>query len=291
MAPFHDLGRVSSMGDVYANGIGAGIGAVAAALVGASLRWRLVGELAANPRAAPLLTMFFGYRLIPYVPTIDLHKYWHAVLALLTTPNLPPGQFSRYLITWLFIASIIHVLYGPRRFILFFSLLCSAEFIGKALIKDNTLQLNDLLSAGIAWLLWMVLLRRLPGKFSLLAVVFAGMIATERLEPFGFEALPRDFGWIPFASFMQGSIGVNIQAFCQKFYEYRGLIWLLTRIARFSGPAGPWLAPRRLSPPASSPREPGSLPRSRSLRPRPACAIPTPERRLCVRLVARIHGG
>ena len=26
---------------------------------------------------------------------------------------------------------------------------------------------------------------------------------------------------------MQGSISVNIQAFCQKFYEYGGLIWLL----------------------------------------------------------------
>jgi hypothetical protein len=28
---------------------------------------------------------------------------------------------------------------------------------------------------------------------------------------------------------MQGSISVNIQAFCQKFYEYGGLIWLLNR--------------------------------------------------------------
>jgi len=80
--------------------------------------------------------------------------------------------------------------------------------------------------------LWMVLLRRLPGKFSVLAVVFASMIAAERLEPFRFEALPRDFGWIPFASFMQGSISVNIQAFCQKFYEYGGLIWLVFAVAR-----------------------------------------------------------
>jgi VanZ family protein len=229
MAQFHDLGRVSSMGDLYANGVGAGIGAVAAALLGASLRWPLVGELAANPSAALLLTMFFGYRLFPYEPMIDPHKYWHAVQAMLTTPDLPPGQFSRYLATWLFIGAIVHVVYGPRRFLLLFPLLCSAEFVGKVLIKDNTLQLDDLLSAGIAWLLWMVLLRRLPGRFSVLAVVFASMIAAERLEPFRFEALPRDFGWIPFASFMQGSISVNIQAFCQKFYEYGGLIWLLNR--------------------------------------------------------------
>jgi VanZ family protein len=51
-AQFYDMGRVTSMGDVYANGIGAGIGAVAAALVGAGRRRPLVGELAADRGAA-----------------------------------------------------------------------------------------------------------------------------------------------------------------------------------------------------------------------------------------------
>ena len=36
---------------------------------------------------------------------------------------------------------------------------------------------------------------------------------------------------------MQGSIGVDIQAFCQKFYEYGGLIWLLNH-AGLSLPIG-----------------------------------------------------
>jgi VanZ family protein len=229
LTQFHDVGRVTSMGDVYANGIGAGIGAVAAALVGASLRWPLVGELAADPSAALLLTMFFAYRLYPYVPMIDLHKYWRAVRPMLTAPSLPYGEFSRYLVTWLFVAAIVHGLYGSRRVLLLFPLLCSAEFVGKVLIIDNTLKLDDLLSAGIAWLLWIVLLRRLPGKFGVIALIFGCMVAAERLEPFRFEALPRAFGWLPFASFMQGSIGVDIQAFCQKFYEYGGLIWLLNR--------------------------------------------------------------
>jgi hypothetical protein len=51
-AQFYDVGRVTSMGDVYANGIGVGIGAVAVALVGASLRWPLGGELADDRSAA-----------------------------------------------------------------------------------------------------------------------------------------------------------------------------------------------------------------------------------------------
>ena len=226
---FHDLGRITSMGDVYANGIGAASGAAVGLLFGASSRWPFVGEFAANPSEALLLTAFFAYRLYPYVPVIDLHKYWHAVRSMLMTPSLPSGEFLRYLVTWLFIAAIVHVLYGPRRFTLLFSLVCSAEFIGKVIIIHNALKLDDLLSAAGAWLLWTALLRRLPGKFGVLALVFAAMVAIERLEPFRFEAFPRAFGWIPFASFMHGSNGVDIQAFCQKVYEYGGLIWLLNR--------------------------------------------------------------
>jgi hypothetical protein len=45
---FYDVGRVTSMGDMYANGIGAGMGAVAAALW-----WPLVGEFAAGRSAVP----------------------------------------------------------------------------------------------------------------------------------------------------------------------------------------------------------------------------------------------
>jgi VanZ family protein len=229
IAQFHDVGRVTSMGDVYANGIGMALGATAGILLGASSRWPLVGELAANPTEALLLTMFFAYRLYPYVPVIDLHKYWHAVRPMLMTPSLPSGEFLRYLVTWLFVAAVVDVLFGSRRFLLLFPLVCGGEFLGKVLIVDNALKLNDLLSAASAWLVWAVLLRRLPGRFGVLALAFSAMIAIERLQPFQFEAFPRAFGWIPFASFMHGSIGVNIQAFCQKFYEYGGLIWLLNR--------------------------------------------------------------
>ncbi|HUB48305.1 MAG TPA: VanZ family protein, partial [Acetobacteraceae bacterium] len=85
-AQFHDAGRVTSMGDVYANAIGSCLGATAAALVGATIRWPFVRELAVHPAAAVLLAMFLGYRLYPYVPMIDLHKYWHALWPILRTP-------------------------------------------------------------------------------------------------------------------------------------------------------------------------------------------------------------
>jgi len=79
MTQFYDVGRVTSMGDVYANAIGASAGAIAATIIGATLKWPFTRELAERPDAALLLVMFLGYRLYPYVPVIDLHKYWHVM--------------------------------------------------------------------------------------------------------------------------------------------------------------------------------------------------------------------
>ena len=228
ISQFYDAGRVTSMGDVYANLIGAALGGGAAIALGASWRWPLIGELASNPAEAFLLAMFFAYRLFPYVPVIDLHKYWHAVGPVLKTPNLAPGEFLRYFVTWLFIAALVHALYGFRSFLFLFAFLCSAEFVGKIVIIGNELKPADLAGAAGAWLIWSVL-RPVRGKSTLLALAFGAMIAIERLQPFRFDAPPQAFGWIPFASLMHGSIAVNIQAFCQKFYEYGGLIWLLCR--------------------------------------------------------------
>lgn len=226
---FHDAGRVTTMGDVYANAIGAALGAVAAAVIGASMRWPFMRELGAHPTASLLLVMFFGYRLYPYVPMIDLHKYWHAVRPMLQAPSLPPGDLTRYTITWLFIAVIVHSLYGFRRFLLLFPLLCGAEFLGRIIIIDKSLTLADVAGAGTAYLLWALLLRWIPGRFGIVALMFAGMVTVQRLQPFAFSAVPRGFGWVPFVSFMRGSMNVAMQSFCEKFYEYGGLIWLLGR--------------------------------------------------------------
>ena len=229
VAQFHDVGRVTSMGDVYADVIGCCVGALAAAIVGASIRWPFIRELAAHPTASVLLVMFFGYRLYLYVPTIDLHKYWHAIRPILLAPSLPPWELARFAIIWLFVATITHSLYGFRRFLLLFPPLCGCEFLARILIIDDALKLTDVVGAGVAYLLWALLLRRVPLKFAIVTFAFAGMITAQRLEPFQFVGPPRDFGWVPFRAFFQGSINVSMQAFCEKFYQYGGLIWLLGR--------------------------------------------------------------
>jgi len=230
LAQLYDAGRVTSMGDVYANTIGAAIGAIASALLGASMRWPFMRELGGNPQASLLLTMFLGYRLYPYVPVIDMHKYKRAVDGLLHQPIPPAFDLTRFVVTWLFIAGLVESLYGRRRWFLLFPMLAFAVFAGRIVIVGLSLTSADAAGASLAFLLWAGLLQWLPARPVVLACGFAGLIVALRLEPFRFGPVPvRGFGWVPFWGLMNGSTNVAIQAFLEKFYQYGGLIWLLGR--------------------------------------------------------------
>jgi VanZ family protein len=230
LAQLYDEGRVTSMGDVYANTIGAAVGAITSALLGASMRWPFMRELGGNPEASLLLTMFLGYRLYPYVPVIDMHKYLRAVDGLLQQPIPPAFDLTRFVVTWLFIAVVVESLYGFRRWFLLFPMLVFVVFAGRIAIVDLSLTSADAAGAAMAFVLWAGFLHWLPGRRVVLACGFAGLIAALRLEPFRFAPVPtRGFDWVPFWSLMHGSINVAIQAFFEKFYQYGGLIWLLGR--------------------------------------------------------------
>lgn len=220
--------RYPSMGDVYADSIGAALGAVAAALVGAGARWPLVGEFLAQQRSAMLLVMWAAYRLYPYRPAIDVHKLVLTMQTIVFIPSLPPDAFARFTIVWMFIGSILDSLYGFPRWLLLFPLLAASEFLGRLLVVSVDLKLADIAGAAAAFAIWL-LLRWLPWRFSILSVAFAALVTTLRLMPFTFEPVGRPFGWVPFYSMMYGSGDVAIQSFCEKFYLYGGLIWLLCR--------------------------------------------------------------
>jgi VanZ family protein len=230
LTQFYDQGRVTSMGDVYADTIGAGVGAIVAAAVGSGLRWPLLRELWDDPPAAMVLLMWFAYRLYPYVPVTSVHKYVRAFAPIVTHPTLSTIDLVRFAIAWACIGAILDALYGSRRVLILLSLLIIAELVGRVLIIDATLKAADIAGAGLALAIWLLLPRAGEARFVIVTLAVAGMIVIARLEPFAFDATPRAFGWVPFASFLRGSVGVAIQAFCEKFFQYGALIWLLHRV-------------------------------------------------------------
>ena len=58
--------------------------------------------------------------------------------------------------------------------------------------------------------------------------MFLLSIALERILPLQVASVPKSFEWIPFFSFLHGSLAVNAQSFLQKVFLYGAGLALLT---------------------------------------------------------------
>jgi hypothetical protein len=96
-------------------------------------------------------------------------------------------------------------------------------------IVDNVLSPAEVIGAGLAVLIWRAFLSRSGIRTPILTGAFALVVVAQALEPFGFHAAARSFGWIPFRGFMHGSVEVNIRSFLEKTFTYGALVWLTTR--------------------------------------------------------------
>ena len=93
---------------------------------------------------------------------------------------------------------------------------------------DAVLSPAEVAGGALATLVWWFF-SRLQSRALIVAVLFAGVVVIEALEPFQFSAVTHPFGWIPFAGFMRGSLEVNVRSFFQKVFTYGTLTWLIAR--------------------------------------------------------------
>jgi len=229
LTQYYIVGRVSAADDVYANLIGTVLGAIVGSFAGGNFRWLPLREVAANRVPCLLLALWLGYRLYPYVPTIDLHKYWEALKPVVLYPRPTGYDLFRYTAIWLTIGSLIEALGGPRRGWLLFPLFIAAVLVAKVLIVGKTLSAAEIAGAAMALGVWLLLAVSLGARIrvTVIALLFSAYIVAERLAPFQFIAYGRAFGWVPFRSFLYGSIELNIVSFLEKAFLYGALIWLI----------------------------------------------------------------
>lgn len=227
IAQYYDAGRVTAADDVYANTIGTLLGSLASICV--SPRWRFPPIPDLSTRAIPvaLIAAWMGYRLYPYVPTIDLHKYWSALKPVILSPALTLEDLYRHTTIWMTIFVLATAAVGQRRSAMIPPLFCGFIFAARVLILDTMLSLAEVAGAIIALSLWPILLslsarRRSAGLF----VLLGSLVIFERLQPFQFQPEARQFGWLPFRSLMQGSIGVDVTSFFERSFLYGSLLFL-----------------------------------------------------------------
>jgi VanZ family protein len=237
LVQFYELARSSTMSDIYFNTAGAFLGAVAGMIVRLQANLPAAKGIAAHPIPALLLAAFAGNRLFPYVPAIDLHKYWDALKPLFLNPTLSLADLYRHAASWLTVALLIEALSGVERRRWIFALLVPAVLMARILIVGTTLSLAEVCGAVLALLFWLGALSHVPFRAGIVAMLLVGAIVVQSLAPFQFQPVARPFGWIPFLSFVQGSIETNVRSMFEKVFTYGALLWLLTRAGVGLGPA------------------------------------------------------
>jgi len=234
LTQFFDAGRVSVMSDFDLNVAGTIAGAALARTTGAGwskLSWP-TGSAAAFARL--LLLAWLGWRLYPYVPTIDLHKYWYSVKPLLTQ-HITAYDVLRYTVYWWSAVFLFQTGLGSKRTWLLFP---AALFIffAKIVILGLVITPSELLGAGLAVFLGQPVLKRYAAiGVPCLAALLLLTIILSRVLPWQFGGGQKAFQWIPFYSVLHGSLQVNAISFAEKFYLYgAALLMLVTAGMRLS---------------------------------------------------------
>jgi VanZ family protein len=229
LAQHYDDGRQTAATDLYANVVGTTLGAIGGSLTGRNLRWPLLREIASNRVPMLLLSAWAGYRLFPYVPTTDVHKYWNALKPVILHPSLTGYDLFRYTAIWLAICALIEAIGGPRRLGLLFPLFVGSVIVAKVVMVYTTLTPAEITGAGLALCAWGVLALDARLRDIVIVLLFGGYVVAERLEPFQSAGIAGSFSWIPFLGFMSSSPEIGVLSFFQKFFLFGSSIWLLAR--------------------------------------------------------------
>jgi len=228
LTQYYDAGRVTAFSDFYTNTLGTLLGGLAALPIGASFRLPYIGEVTARPIPTLLIIAWLGYRMYPYVPTIDLHKYWNALKPIVLTPSLTSYDLFHQATIWLALYALIEAAAARRRSGFLAPMFAILVLCGKILIVNTVLRLAEPVGAATAFVVWLALLW-LPVRLQtgIVGLVVCGYVTALRLEPFTFLPFARSFDWVPFDGLMHGSLQADALAFLEKFFLYGSMVYLL----------------------------------------------------------------
>ncbi|MDA8959686.1 VanZ family protein [bacterium] len=224
--------RDASLVDVVWNAAGTAAGAMLASL--ASLTQRGGSPMASRLSGAALLplaliTCWLSYRLLPYVPSIDLQAFKDSLKPIFNEP-LDPLACTRDTVGWILMAYLLREAWSGARFDRLLPLMVAAVFALEVVIVSNGIDRADLAGAAIASALWFGFLgRQSKPEWALLALL-AGTLAMGGLTPLEMRAEVAPFEWMPFSGFLGGSMYLNAQSALEKTFLYGSLALLAQRV-------------------------------------------------------------
>jgi VanZ family protein len=230
LTQYFDSGRVTAATDVYANVLGTMAGATVATF--ARLQISSLSPNGARNHQVPLLLLaaWAGDRLYPFVPVIDLHKYWDAIKPLFLFSHLDIIELFRHAAIWSTVFVLVDEVAEGKRSIILFLALAFILVTGQVCVVDRSVSLPELIGITIA-LLWALGTAPFPRlRVLTVLIVLASYVLVERLEPFTFSVLGKQFGWVPFLGLLRGSLTVDVLSFLEKSFFYGALIWIMAKV-------------------------------------------------------------
>ena len=221
---YYDQSRVSCLSDFYLNVLGSIAGALVSQTHAAPFPHLSLPKGSRALFARALLFSWTAWRLYPYVPAIDLHKYWNSLKPVLLYPEIDPYSAFRFWVLWSGISYLLRTGVSKSAPYLLPTAM-AGYFCAKVLIVNQSLNLSEIAGAIIT-----LFLAGLSGKRiypAVLALLFAVVVVLSRVLPWHATAIIKPFQWVPFYSLLHGSLTVDILAFCEKIFLYGTLLLLL----------------------------------------------------------------
>ena len=232
LAQLYETRRVASLTDFCCNTIGTAAGAFIALAI-ASTQRRLRGSplsgVLRHPVATALLVSWAGYRLAPFTPVFDPHKWVAAFAPLAEGGWWSVSAILPHLLAWLVLTVAAERLAAGRaRRVVTVTML--VVLAGRILFTGMLLEPAEIAGMAIALALSGLLLR-LPVEraASLLAAALIVLIAIQGLSPFDFQLAQDRFALVPFGESLTRYRATNLPDMFLRCYSYGALVWLLAR--------------------------------------------------------------
>jgi VanZ family protein len=222
--------RYDSFNDVVTNGLGSFLGAFAAIAAGPRFRLPFVAEVVGRPIPTLLLLSWLAYRLFPYVPTNNPHKYWNALRPVFLAPSLTLPDLLREAAVWLAVYALVEAIMRRRQAVFVAPLLALAVLGAEVVISGIVVRLAEPAGAGLAFVAWLVLLAvHWRARAGVAGLALGALVVATWLEPSVSLPVGHGFVWVPFLEW--GWLLAAVLACLDKFFLYGSMIYLLGHAA------------------------------------------------------------
>lgn len=232
------LPRTPALADIVANGAGYLLG-VALGLFGYVVLGRRFAKGrqggAADLYAWALLLLWLVAELFPLLHTMDISTLKGHARFLLETPVWQPRRFVLHAgLTWLGLTALTVGLRSLR--LDAFLPICGMGMValmllGKLSFVGQMPGASVLMGIACAWAVWLITMQMNDRRqMILLLVVALTLYLVHAVWPWQWSSAPRQFGWLPFASALDGSIESVVRSSAFEAMCFGALLWAAVRL-------------------------------------------------------------